>query len=81
MVVTDRVEDQDSVVCSNEYSFMYSVSSQDKVGLALEYPIAASQGTPVQRGWQTGQGLSQGNRTGTVLLFPKEVLSLQLLPI
>lgn len=72
--------DQDSVICSNEYSFTYSMSSQEKLGLALEYPVAASQGTAVQHGWQKSRSLSQG-RSGIVHLFPREVLGPQLLPI
>lgn len=55
------------------------MSSQEKLGLTLEYPVAVSQGTSVQCGWQKSWGLSQGNVSGAMLLFPKEVLIPQLL--
>lgn len=57
------------------------MNSQEKLGLTLVYPVAVSQGTAVQQGWQQSQGLSQGSRSGAMLLFPKEMLSPQLLPI
>lgn len=57
------------------------MSCQQKLGLILEYPVALSQGTPMQCGQQKSQDLSQDRRSATVLLFPKEALSPQLLPI
>lgn len=54
-LVTYEAGDQDSALCSNEYSFAYSMISQKKLGFASEYPVAVSQKIPLECGWCLSQ--------------------------